>query len=125
MSFLNQAYRILKNPNLLRGYLLKIEGIQSARQAVPVELSEAWFEIQDLMTESLEQAKNKLFEFEIELKQQKKQMEQDLLLKEKSFDLTQSTQILKEIAVDIQIQSYLESLEKDVERIKKNAYTNK
>jgi molecular chaperone HscB len=46
MSLLNQAYQTLKDPAERRGYLLKLEGIESKSKA-PAELAEAWFEAQE------------------------------------------------------------------------------
>lgn len=53
MSFVNEAFRRLRDPSLLRDYLLGLYGLGAsaqgagARVGVPAELAEEWFEAQD------------------------------------------------------------------------------
>jgi hypothetical protein len=111
----------------LREYLLTLEGFKVSgadKTGMPIELAESWFEIQDLLMEDPISAQKRLSAFEIELNQFKLQGESKLKILEKSYDDEPSPIILKKIAHEIQSQSYLKSMEKDVERIKKNAYSN-
>ncbi len=132
MSFLNQAYGTLKAPVRLREYFLTLEGIQvsstgktvGGKTTMPIELAEAWFEIQDLWMDDPHNAQKKLIEFEIELNRLKRDAERNLISFEAEYDLHPSSQILERLAQEIQSQSYLKSIEKDVERIKKNANSN-
>jgi len=132
MSFLNQAYGTLKKPELLRAYLLQLEGFQvspenkgiASKMAIPISLAESWFEIQDLLTEDPLSAGKRLTDFEGELAQLKQKSEDELLLLEKTYDANPARQILEKLAQAIHTQSYLKSMERDVERIKKNAYSN-
>jgi molecular chaperone HscB len=125
MSFLNQAYSVLKNPVVLRDYLLKQEGVSvSGKAAMPAELAEGWFEIQDLLMEDPELAGQKLLEFETALKHQKESTENQIQSFEKEYDLHPERSVLEKLAREIQVQSYLNSIHRDVERIKKNAHSN-
>lgn len=134
MSFLNEAYRTLKDPSLLRDYLLERNGFGTAGKSssgmgnIPMELAEAWFEVQDVLAEDPLQAQGKLRNFEAELMTVERQVEQNIRALESAYDDAGSqglsTQILEKIAKEVQKQSYLKSLQKDVERIKKNAYPN-
>jgi molecular chaperone HscB len=125
MSLLNQAYSALKNPIALRDYLLKLEGISiSGKAAMPAELAEGWFEVQDLLMEDPGLAQKKLLDFETELKHQKENTEIRILALEKEYDSRPERSVLEKLAREIQTQSYLISIQRDVERIKKNAHSN-
>jgi molecular chaperone HscB len=124
MSFLNQAYGTLKNPNSLRDYLLELEGIKIRKPSVPSDLAESWFELQELMLEDPVTAEKKLVEFENELKTLKLSIQQKLAELEKAYDQEAVTSILEKIAQEVQTESYLNSLERDMQRMKKNGYTN-
>ncbi|MBI4925001.1 MAG: DnaJ domain-containing protein, partial [Bdellovibrio sp.] len=58
MSFLNLAFQVLKDKDKRRNYLLKLHGIypdlnqKDSLHEVPLELTEAWFELQDLLLEN-------------------------------------------------------------------------
>jgi len=124
MSFLNQAYGSLKDRARLREYLLECEGIVGEKPSIPAELAESWFEIQDLLMEDPEVAVRKLADFEGELNRLKEATERRLCSLEKEYDLQPAHHLLEKLAKELQSQSYLKSIEKDVERIKKNAYSN-
>ena len=124
MSLVNQAYGVLKYPNSLRDYLLKLEGIHTPKASIPVNLAETWFEIQDLQSENVEAALQAALEFERELNQVKIDVENHLLNLERQYDLEISHEMLDKIAVLTQDLAYLSSMQKDVERMKKNAYSN-
>jgi DnaJ-domain-containing protein 1 len=134
MSFINQAYGTLKNPSQLRDYLLRLENIQVSKSAVPMELAEAWFEFQDLLIENSNEKindeisnatiKKKLSDFEGELRRLRQEVDKKLVSIENIYDLHPGRQILEKLASEVQMHSYLASMEKDVERIKKNAHPN-
>lgn len=125
MSLVNQAYSVLKSPAALRDYLLKQEGISiSGKAAMPAELAEAWFEIQDLRMEDPELAQKKLSEFEGELVHLKTEIDGRLQELENKFDSQHDRSVLESLAHELQTQSYLNSIQRDIERIKKNAHSN-
>jgi molecular chaperone HscB len=126
MSFVNQAYGTLKHPGQLRDYLLKIEGtpLSSTKLTMPMELAEAWFEIQDLLTEDAAGAVKRLADFEGELGRLQAEVERELNSLENKYDQTLAAPVLAELSHKIQRQSYLKSMDRDVERIKKNAHSN-
>jgi DnaJ-domain-containing protein 1 len=128
MSFLNQAYSALKNPVVLRDYLLKQEGILSAhssqtqsRAQLPMELAEAWFEIQEVMMESDpgdESYVHRLQEFENELTQAQVDSESKIRSLEAEYDLKSSHEILQQLGKEIQLQNYLKSIASSVAKSK-------
>lgn len=123
MSLINQAYRTLKNRGELRGYLLGLHGIEAPKGTavqMPVEMAEVWFELQDLMMEDPAQARQKLSEFEKQLQDALESEEKELRLLESSYDESLSRETLQKISKHIQTQSYLKSLERDVQRLKNN-----
>jgi len=146
MSFLNQAYQTLKSPSALRDYILKFSGVRPTLShleptkknsgSMPMELAEAWFELQELVLEDPISAQAKLIEFEAELSRLKAQSETHLKVLESRFDeLSQSfprdplhqdcppdlLTILKQMDHELNGQNYFRSIEKDVERMKRNA----
>jgi DnaJ-domain-containing protein 1 len=124
MSFINQAYSTLKTPSRLRDYLLKLEGIQAPKASMPAELAEDWFEIQDLIMDNPQEAKARVSDFKGELSRVRQEIDKKLLGWENEYDVHPSREILDKISHQIQVQSYLNSMQKDVERIEKNAYSN-
>jgi molecular chaperone HscB len=126
MSELNQAYRVLKDPALLRDYFLKLEGfdVQTGSQ-IPMELAESWFELQDVLMESPAIAAQRVTEFEMELARLSQKSNQDVLALEQRIDLASEAtgsaprELLESLAREIRTQNYLVSLERDVERIKR------
>lgn len=127
MSLLNRAYSTLKTPVKLRDYILVLEGLKVSapvKASIPMELAEAWFEIQDLLVDDPQASLKKLNEFSEQLEHRKQQAEKSLQVLENSYDQKPTRDILKKLADEMQSQSYLKSIEKDVERIKKNVYSD-
>jgi molecular chaperone HscB len=130
MSFLNEAYRTLKTPAALRDYILQLHGLKAeagARGQVPMALAEGWFDLQDSLTEDPDQAAGKLLGFERELKDFRESTEKAIREGEDRYDQVvmnpgtaeeERAKILKSIAQHVQELSYLNSLDRDVERIK-------
>jgi molecular chaperone HscB len=127
MSLLNQAYSTLKSPQLLRDYLLGLEGLDTdkpqgapgTKAQVPVELAESWFELQDAVMDEPESARPRLQEFEIELKKMNQANSDEVLSLEKMYDQTQDRIHLERLGERIRTESYLRSMDRDVERLKK------
>jgi molecular chaperone HscB len=124
MSLMNQAYGVLKDPHRLREYFLKLEGVSLPKSAMPAELAEDWFEIQDLLMDDPSAARGRVLDFENHLIQVRKKSEENLREFEQQYDLQAAPDILNKIAQEMQSESYLSSLQRDVERIKKNASSN-
>jgi DnaJ-domain-containing protein 1 len=126
ISFINQAYGVLKSPDRLREYLLTVEhlGENQKKNLIPFEWTESWFEIQDLMSEDPVAAQKKIMTFRDELKSFRQKVEKAIASLEEKYDLTLSREVLEEISDKMQTQNYLKSLEVDVERMSKNAYSN-
>jgi hypothetical protein len=122
MSFLNQAYQTLKNPEALRDYLLSVEGVSApAKGQLPIELAEGWFELQDLMMEDRDAARARMPAFEAELGGFLDRSEQNLLSLERSYDenpAQDKKEKLETLAREIQARQYLKSLERDIGRFK-------
>jgi molecular chaperone HscB len=126
MSFLNQAYSTLKNPAALRDYLLKREGILNTQSSqtqnkaqLPMELAEAWFEIQELMMEN-ELDSHRLEEFERDLAQAKADSESKIQTLEAEYDLKPSHQTLEKLGQEIQLQNYFKSITSAVAKSKES-----
>lgn len=134
MSFVNDAYRTLKDRANRRLYLLQLEGAlpreargeteQSASGSMPVELAESWFELQDALSEDPSQAKAKVVEFEAALKELKDLGEKELQALEQRADAERAgaeaiwRATLEKMAARIREASYFRSMERDVERLK-------
>ena len=123
MSFVNQAYSALKNPEALREYFLALEevqldGLTSEKAQLPMELAESWFDLQDAISESSEDLLPKIDLFEQELLEKSEQLSAEILLLEKKYDESSARVHLLQIAKAIQSQSYLRSLHRDVLKIK-------
>lgn len=122
MSFLNEAYRTLRNPGELRLFILKREGVltqPTTSQSIPAELAEDWFDLQD------ELSKSKLEEFELKLRTFKESTGERIQRIEETLDqhfeasgLPTPRELLQEMLKLIHIQAYLKSIERDVERLK-------
>lgn len=128
MSFLNEAYRTLRDPEALRGFILQFEGVletQGSRQAIPAELAEDWFELQDQEQSILQidAFEKRLRAYKEELSVKIKKIEENL---DQLFELPESDvaghprhqELLQGLQKIIHAQSYLKSMEKDVERLK-------
>lgn len=126
MSDLNQAYRTLKDPVSRRSHLLELEGlVVSQGSQIPMELAEGWFELQDALMEDPGAAQAKLAQFEAEFAALKQTRERQIAELERQADLEAERvhldayrAILAQIAEVIRQESYLSSMERDIERIK-------
>jgi molecular chaperone HscB len=131
MSFVNQAYFVLKNPDERRQYLLELEGVKSPSAmpgSIPTELAENWFEIQEQAADlelqlqvtdpsPMVTLQKRLDEFQNSLEQMKQASETSLMRLENAYDSglniepkTTLRSILDQMAVEIQRRSYLQSL---------------
>lgn len=119
MSFVNEAFRTLRDPALLRDYVLKLEGVSKPSVGAPVELSESWFEIQDLLLEDPEKAQASLEKFAGDLSALKTRFEDELGQLERELDDSGfAREGLQRLARKMQEMSYLKSMERDLERVR-------
>ena len=125
MSYLNDAYRTLRAPAELRDYMLELHGLKTdaaTKGQIPTQLAESWFDLQDSLIEDPDQAEAKLATFEQELREFRGGVETRISTSEAQFDASpngsESVEVLKKLARDIQELSYLKSMDRDVERIK-------
>lgn len=137
MSAINEAYGVLKDPAGLRQHYLRLEGLESLEGApsqaapgsagaagIPLELAESWFEMQDAVSEDPGSAGDRIAAFERELAGLRSQAAERLAALERSIDEGADAQgaapreLLERLAGEIRAQSYLKSMERDVERIR-------
>jgi molecular chaperone HscB len=130
MSFLNDAYGTLKDRDRLRDYLLAQEGFLATDPAgpkpqPPAELAESWFELQDAITEEPEHALERLEDFKAYLGQVKRQVtsvavsiEAEIDQHWESGESQAPTVLLERLREQVRLQSYVESMEKDVQRMR-------
>lgn len=133
MSILNEAYRTLRDPAALREYILRQEGISGEgqpAQRIPSELAEDWFELQDFLFEGgadQAQCKARVEEFEKKLQSLKDAGEANFARLEQKLDEKSGEQrmfsksLLVELHQAMQAQTYLKSMERDVQRLKTRA----
>jgi molecular chaperone HscB len=127
MSLLNEAYTTLKSQEELRPYFLKLEGYEApagAKQQIPAELAESWFELQDAAMENPEAAADLFDDFERALRDLRAQGHAELKEVEHEIDATVGDhsrvprELLDRLSQGIRSMSYLSSMERDVERLK-------
>lgn len=122
MSLVNDAYRTLKDPAIRRRYLLAQEGVQISTTQPPSALAEAWFDIQDLLTENAGEARKKLEVFKEELGKQQAANMHHLEELETSIDDYWSrgepqeriNSLFTEMAKALQMENYFSSLQKQI-----------
>ncbi len=121
MSFLNDAYRTLGSKQTLRAYLLKLEGVAvPSDRAVrpPLELAEAWFDLQDSVMENPESAAERLDEFGSRLSVLECETHEGLASLEREYNNSGERAYLERLALEIHSQSYLTSMARDLERLR-------
>jgi molecular chaperone HscB len=137
MSLLNQAYSALKNPDLARAYLIQLAKTnpksgtdevstsgEKTKTSIPMELAESWFELQEAISEDSSRARVRLTLFESEFKNHRSELEKKMSTLESNYDLNPSQPLLDQLERELQTKSYLKSMERDLERLKKNAYSD-
>lgn len=110
MSFLNQAYQTLKSPDLRRDYLLEFFKVPTAQAALPADLAEEWFDVQD------EPGSPGFIRFGEKLSEREKDLHLQIQNLEVEFDAQGSQSTLAKISALIQDVAYLQSLGRDVKK---------
>lgn len=125
MSFLNEAYRTLRDPSALRDYVLSLYSLKKEGQSrgkIPVELAESWFDLQDALSENPEAATGKIQAFQGELANFRKTSDGRIRELEIRLDglepsAPEYVTSLQQLSQVIDEQSYLQSLTRDVQRL--------
>ena len=132
MSFVNEAFQTLKNRESLRAYVLKLEGIAKdpvgeagarPKASLPLELAEAWFELQELAFEgSASEGAEKIAAFDKQLHARIEQIEHLAREQEAAFDHAETGEArrasLQCLALRAQDLQYHRSLARDVQRLR-------
>jgi molecular chaperone HscB len=117
-GFLNQSYQTLKDPESLRDYFLEFfKIIEENKNQMPLDLADAWFELQEDMTP--EKIKN----FQMNLSQSKQQLDQNIRKIEEEINASIAVngmnfdrKPLHKLLGLVHTKNYIESLEKDIHR---------
>lgn len=123
MSAVNRAYNTLTKAESLRSYLLELEGVVSSaaeKPAIPAELAEEWFELQDAVMENPAEALSKLGGFESELKRRSSDLSARISGFEAAYDAGDADPkaTLRKIEKLVLDGQYLKSMERDILRLK-------
>lgn len=137
MSALNQAYQQLRDPGRTREAMLETFGAVSAaggpagaaaKPAIPVDLAEEWFEIQEALLEDPARARAKFAAFLDTLAGKRAESEGRMRALEAEFDRgadeSAKRGALAALAKEIQAAQYLKSMDRDVARLKMKLGTN-
>ncbi len=126
MSFLNDAYRTLRNRDELRDYVLEQAGFKSSGASakggsIPLELAEGWFELQDSLMEDPENATPRLEAFVLEVAAYREKALKEISDLETSIDLSapDAVERLRELHEKAQALGYVRSLERDLRNRRK------
>lgn len=122
MSFVNQAYQTLKDPEKLTEYLLKGEGLLATGGGrptdIPMDLAEAWFELQEKMMDDPAAARADVAAFEAKLAALREQGQAEIVRLRTEYDRQPGRPALAAIARVRDRGNYLESLARDLARVK-------
>ena len=122
MSAVNRAYNTLTKADDLRSYLLEIEGVTAGdgKAAIPAELAEEWFELQDAVMDNPQGAVAKLSQFETDLKRRSADLSEKVSGYEREYDAGSSEpkETLRKIEKLVLDGQYLKSMERDLVKLK-------
>lgn len=113
MSLVNQAYQTLKSAELRRDHVLECYQVPKVKPALPADLAEEWFDVQD------EPGSLAFQTFADKLSKRESDLNRSLKNLENEFDQSGNTETLKKISALVQDVAYLQSLSRDLES-KKN-----
>ncbi len=115
MSRVNQAYTVLKDRRSRRAHVLGLVVSEPKQKAaIPLELAESWFELQDALLEGGMEAKIRLAAFRIQLETFRNDCESEAERLERAFDQGEAPAAVQ-LARLLREQTYLESLSRDLD----------
>ncbi len=125
MSELNDAYRTLMDPHRTREHLIALvvgplansETGKKTGTALPLELAEAWFDLQEKVLEDAATASGRIAAFEADLRAWASRLEETALAAEQVYDRSGDRDQLTVLQGILQQQSYLTSLTRDVAQL--------
>ena len=129
MSAVNRAYQTLTKADRLREYLLELEGVTKAskaaagekgKAALPAELAEEWFELQDAVMEDPANAVARLGAFERDLRMKSADLAARIAGYEREYDegTVDPIGVLRKIEKLVLDGQYLKSMERDLLKLK-------
>jgi len=122
MSAVNRAYQTLTKADRLREYLLTLEGVPEKVEspAVPADLAEEWFELQDTVLEDPSHSLQKLGRFESDLRARAEDLAKKIKEFEHAYDAgtTERREVLRKIEKLVLDAQYLKSMERDLLKLK-------
>jgi molecular chaperone HscB len=122
MSAVNRAYNTLAKSDQLRNYILELEGVttEGAKAAIPADLAEEWFELQDSVLEDPTVAEEKLSLFERELRKRSHDLSEKIKSFENDYDAgsPDPRETLRKIEKLVLDGQYLKSMERDLLKLK-------
>lgn len=126
MSFINQAYETLKSREETRSYLLQLEGIR-APSTPPIEIAEAWFELQEGAMEPTPSFEAQCQEFQNQLQTKVRDVQAQIAQIEGQFSglsVSDRKEALILVASASHTLQYLKSLERDFKRKFSHAHSD-
>lgn len=111
---INEAYSTLKDFYAAVEYLLKIKNVpETNKNQMPMELSEAFFEVQELL-EDRENNQAAITSMEKDLEDRMTQNENQLKALAQQWDQTQSPDLLKKIREKFDLYRYIRSMQRNL-----------
>lgn len=115
MSEINLAYTTLKDRRSRRAYVLEQAGVAApVKTALPMELADSWFELQERLLETPSEARLQAEGFRQELAKYRGRRETEAQRLEQAFDAGDATAAGK-LAQLLHEETYLESLQRDLD----------
>ena len=127
MSEINDAYQTLKEPARRRDYVLKLQGLEAdpkAKGPIPTDLAESWFEVQEALMEDPAGASAQVARFEAQLGASRRLVDEKIAELERELSQAMrapggaSRERLLALHAETLALNYLDSLERDIQRVK-------
>lgn len=117
MSAVNDAYRILRDPRARRERLLELESSGNAEPVpIPLDLSEEWFEVQELLQSQPGEGRRRADALVAEVEARLERGRAEIGRMEETYDALPDPATLARMRQASRVGAYLESLRRDVGR---------